>query len=192
MNKTFNISLRSILVCAVVFFLGYLVGRGFGDKVEVEKEVIRWRTEQLPPIHDTIVQAVPVVVVNTDTVEKIVTHTLEVDTMQILADYYKVKKYDLDFSNDSIGTFKVAVDITKNSLARATSDIRPIKYIEEHTKYVSKVKNLQFYTMFGSSVDFRTNKIQGGVDLRQKYMMGLSGIRVEDKYGYTIDLGIKF
>ena len=46
--------------------------------------------------------------------------------------------------------------------------------------------------MIGSSVDLKTNKIQFGVDLKQKFMIGASGIRLDDRYGYTLDFGVKF
>ena len=192
MNKKFTISLSSIIVAAVVFFIGYLVGRGYADTKEVEKVVVKYKTEQLPPIHDTIPHPVPYYVYNTDTVERIIEHTLEVDTLAILADYYRLRNYDLDFSHDSIGTFKVNLDITKNALANARSEIRPIRNTVETIRTINKVKTIQFYGMIGSSVDLKTNKIQFGIDLRQKYLIGVSGIRLDDRYGYTIDLGMNF
>lgn len=192
MNKKIIISIGSIIALAVAFIIGVLIGKGYADTVEVEKEVVKWKTEQLPPIHDTISMPVPYLVLNTDTVSQIIEHQAEVDTLKILADYYRLRKYNLDFSNDSIGVFKVNIDVTKNMLANATSEIRPIRTTIERVKTINKVQTLQFYGMFGSSLDFKTNKIQVGLDFRQKYLFGLSGIRLDDKYGYTIDLGIKF
>ena len=69
MNKNFTISLGSIIAAVVIFFIGYLVGKGYADTIEVEKEVVKWKTEQLPPIHDTIPQPVPYLVENTDTIK---------------------------------------------------------------------------------------------------------------------------
>lgn len=192
MNRKFTISIGSIIAAVVIFFLGYLIGRGYADTVEIEKEVVKWKKEYLPAIHDTISIPVPCYVFNTDTVERIIEHTLEVDTFAILADYYKVRNYKLDFSNDSIGIFRVDVDITKNSLSQARSEVKPIKYTQEIVRTVSKVKTLQFYGILGSSIDTKTNKVQLGLDLRQKFLIGASGIRMDDKIGYTIDLGIKF
>ena len=192
MNKKFTISLSSIIVAAVVFFVGYLVGKGYADTKEVEKEVVKWKTEYLPPIHDTIPQPVPYLVFDTDTVYKIKEHELSVDTLAILMDYFRVRNYALDFSNDSIGIFKVNLDVTKNRLANARSEIRPIRNTVETIRTISNVKTIQFYGILGSSVDLKTNKIQFGIDLRQKYLIGVSGIRLDDKFGYTIDLGAKF
>ena len=192
MNKKFTISLGSILIAAVVFFVGYLVGKGYADTIEVEKEVVKWKTEYLPAVHDTIPQPVPYLVFDTDTVYKIKEHELSVDTLAILMDYFRVRNYALDFSNDSIGIFKVNLDVTKNTLANARSEIRPIRTTVETIRTISNVKTIQFYGILGSSVDLKTNKIQFGIDLRQKYLIGVSGIRIDDKFGYTIDLGAKF
>ena len=98
----------------------------------------------------------------------------------------------MDFSNDSVGIFKVNLDITKNSLAKACSEIRPIRTTVETIRTINNIKTIQLYSILGSSVDLKTNKIQFGVDLRQKYLIGVSGIRMDDRYGYTIDLGMKF
>ena len=182
----------SIIACVVTFLIGYFIGNGYADTVEVEKEVVKYKTKYLPPIHDTIIQPMPYMVYNTDTVERIIEKTLEVDTVEILADYYRVRNYDLDFSNDSSGIFKVNLDITKNSLATARSEFRPIRTTIEKVKTISNVKTLQFYTMLGTSVDFKTNKVQLGVDFRQKYLFGVSALRMDDKFSYTIDLGVKF
>lgn len=192
MNKKITISIGFVIALAIAFISGVLIGKGYANTVEVEKEVVKYKTEQLTPIHDTISMPVPYLVFDTDTVFKIIEHQVEVDTLNILADYYRVRKYDLDFSNDSIGVFKVNIDVTKNMLANASSEIRPIRTTIERVKTINKVQTLQFYGMFGSSLDFKTNKIQVGLDFRQKYLLGVSGIRLDDKYGYTIDLGVKF
>lgn len=192
MNKKITISIGSVIALSIAFIVGVFIGKGYVDTVEVEKEVVKWKTEQLPPIYDTISMPVPYLVFDTDTVFKIIDHQAEVDTLKILADYYRVRKYNLDFSNDSIGVFKVNIDVTKNMLANASSEIRPIRTTIERVKTINKVQKLQFYGMFGSSLDFKTNKIQVGLDFRQKYLLGVSGIRLDNKYGYTIDLGVKF
>ena len=46
--------------------------------------------------------------------------------------------------------------------------------------------------MVGTSTDFQSNKIQFGIDVKNKVLFGISGMRLDDKYGYTIDFGIKF
>lgn len=191
MNKTFIISLISLIAVVAVFLLGYIIGKNNSKTIEVEKEVVKWKTEYLPAIHDTISQPVPYLVFDTDTIYQLKEHTLSVDTLAIITDYFRVRKYNLDFSNDSIGVFKVNLDVTKNMLAKARSEIIPIRTTIETVKTISNVKTLQFYTLLGTSADFQTNKIQIGLDIKDKYLFGVSGIRMNGNYGYTIDLGIK-
>ena len=110
-------------------------------------------------------------------------HQYDVDTETVIG-FLRANGLDKDF--------KVNIEVTKNMLANASSEIRPIRTTIERVKTINNVRTLQFYGMFGSSLDFKTNKIQVGLDFRQKYLLGVSGIRWGDKYGYTIDLGVKF
>jgi len=55
-----------------------------------------------------------------------------------------------------------------------------------------KVKAIQPYVIIGSDIKFTTQKIQVGVDLGRKVLVGVSGVRCYDNAGYTIDLGYKF
>lgn len=193
MNKQINVSGWFLLIFAIVLLtIGGLVGRGYTDTKVVEKEVVKYETIQLPPIHDTIPQPVPTYIHETDTFTMIVEHVVEVDTMAILADYFRNRHYDLDFSHDTIGEFRVGLDITRNMLANATSEIRPIKTIVTHEITISKVETLRFYGLVGTSLDFKTNKVQFGAQIREKYLIGVSGLRYKNDVGYTIDLGIIF
>ena len=98
----------------------------------------------------------------------------------------------LDFSNDSIGTFRVDATVNQNKLISATSLIQPnIRTVYEKEVIYKKDKWVP-WAMIGTSIDLKTNKVQFGVDLNQKYVLGVSGIRMCDKYSYTLDFGIKF
>ena len=108
------------------------------------------------------------------------------DTAKLYAvwqDYYLTRKYDLDFSNDTLGTFKVNASVSQNKLVTATSLIEPNVRTVYETKTIYKVPTIQFYSILGSSIDFRTNKIQLGIDLKQKYLIGASGIRIGNEMG---------
>ena len=102
------------------------------------------------------------------------------------------RKYALDFSNDSLGTFKVDAKVSQNKLISATSFIQPNIRTVYEKEVIYKVPTIQPWAMIGTSIDFRTNKLQFGLDLKNKYVIGVSGLRIEDKYGYTLDFGIKF
>ena len=190
MNKKVSVSIGALIAVTVAFVLGILVGKGYADTETVGKEVVKIKPEYLPAVRDTIYYPQPYFIGYTDTVYQPIPAV--VDTAAILKDYYLTRKYNLDFSNDSIGVFKVDLDVNRNMLANVFSEIRPIRTTIERTKVVSKVPATQFYTIAGTSANLKWNKIQVGIDLRQKYLNGVSGLRHNNDFGYTIDLGVKF
>ena len=114
------------------------------------------------------------------------------DTTKSIDDYFLTRNYDLDFSSDTIGTFKVSAEVNQNRLISARSYVRPVVKREIETRTIYRVPLIQFYTLVGTSVDFKTNQVQFGVDLKRRLLIGVSGIKMNDKYGYTINAGIKF
>lgn len=181
----------TIILSLVVLFLVFMLGRcsNVNKNIAKTEETIKYVPSPYP-VHDTIYQPKPYEVVRhkRDTVYL----TQDVDTAKILEDYFLTRRYELDFSSDSLGVFKVNTEVSENSIISATSYIQP-KYktiIQENTIY--KTTPVQFYAMIGSSIDFKTNKISLGVDLNQKYLLGVSGIRFGDNACYTIDFGIKW
>lgn len=186
--------LKIIVICTIFvlgMFLGYLLGKSYSseNKVVNQKETIKYVPSPYE-VKDTIRELMPYKTVDTVFLLK----NVEIDTPKILHDYYITRKYQLDFSSDTTGTFIIDAEINENKLVNAASTIKPfvktIYYTETNT--ITKVPTLQFYSMVGSSVNLTMNKVSFGVDLKQKYLIGVSGIRYKDDYNYTIDLGIKF
>lgn len=191
-----TIKLRNtIIFCLIAIVIGFLLGRfTFTPKTSVKvKESVKYVPS--PYVISSNIpnyKLVPYRVSYTDTIIQCMTQ--EVDTAEILKDYFLSRQYELDFSNDSIGIFKVDAEVNQNKLVSASSHIQPmVKTIyRDRTETVYKSPSIQFYGMLGTSLDFKTNKISLGVDLKQRYLIGVSGIRFDDKYSYTIDFGIKF
>ncbi|MDR0912115.1 MAG: hypothetical protein LBM96_05895 [Methanobrevibacter sp.] len=192
MNKTITISVAGIIAVLVSIFIGYLIGRSSVKLPETKKEVeIKWKKGDV--IFDTIAMPVPYKVIIPDTI--VLTDTIKTDTAALYAvwkDYHLERDYNLDFSNDSIGIVKIDAKINQNKLVSATSIIQPniLTITEKETIY--KVPTLQIWAMVGTSIDLKTNKMQVGADIKGKFIIGASGLRFNDKFGYTIDLGIKF
>ena len=46
--------------------------------------------------------------------------------------------------------------------------------------------------MIGTDVNLDCQQITFGFDLKQKYILGVSGLRVNNKYNYTFNVGLKF
>lgn len=193
MNKYVTISVGSVVTLVIGLVIGFLLGKAEVEPTPAKTQrIITWAKgketiKEVPvpepyAVHDTayIVKEVPI---PTDTAA----------LFKVWRDYYLTRDYDLDFSDDSLGVFKVKFAVHQNKVASSPvatiqPNIRTVK--EENTVY--KVPFIQGYAMVGTSVDFSVNQIQLGIDLKQKFLIGVSGIRIKDNYGYTINAGIKF
>ena len=183
------IAVLILAIClSVGFFIGYLV---FGKTEPVVNRIVEIKWQKGETVRDTVDRPVPVETIIRDSIPV----PVPTDTAALFAvwkDYYLERKYALDFSNDSIGTFRVDAIVNQNKLISATSLIQPnIRTVYEKEVIYKKEKWVP-WAMIGTSVDLKTNKVQFGVDLNQKYVIGVSGIRMDNRYGYTLDFGIKF
>lgn len=189
-----KIILLAVLINLLFFAIGFFIGNKVSNKNSepiIQKIVeVKWKKGSV--IRDTIISPVPV---DTIIYDSILIPADPLDTSKLFSvwkDYYSKKIYSLDFSNDSIGTFLVDASVNQNKLISATSFIQPNIRTVYEKEFISKQKKWSPWAMIGTSVDFSTNKLQVGLDYNQRYVIGLSGIRMDNKYGYTIDLGIKF
>ncbi len=187
MNKKITISIVTIIAFLIGGVIGYFISKAYTPEPKgiVKTEV---HYEKLPA--DTIKMYYPEPYKVYDTITDL--QTIYVDTAKYIDDYFKVKDYRLDFSNDTLGKFVVETKVHQNSLMYAEAQIEPIIKTIITTKTEYKVKAFQIYAMLGSSVDFKCNQIQAGVDFADKYMFGVSGVKLGDKVGYTLNVGLKF
>lgn len=191
MASEVKISKATIISVVVAFIVGFLISRAFIEEpTTIVKESVKYEPSPYA-VHDTIEKPVPYEVIK-DSIVYLPGKLVEVDTAAILSDYFLKRRYKLDFSTDTTGTFLINAEVYENKLVNAVSTIRPLYRTRTKEKVIYKVPALQFYGMIGTSVDLKTNKIQFGVDLKQKFMIGASGMRLDDRYGYTLDFGIKF
>lgn len=191
MNNKITISVGGIIVLLVAIFIGYLIGRSSVNIPEPTRIVeVKWEKGDI--VRDTIKVPKPYEVT---VPEYIVIPPVPTDTAALYAtwkDYHLERKYGLDFSNDTLGTFTVDAIVKQNKLISATSFIEPNIRTVKETQVIYKVPTLQFYALIGSSANFKFNQIQAGVDIRNRFMIGGSAIRLNDEFGYTINAGIKF
>ena len=194
MKTSVTISTTSIIVAAVCLFLGYLWGRS-SVKLPEPKVITKTEWRDAPPVHDTLWRPKPYPVHDTSYVDRPVPVPSPVDTAALFAvwrDYYIARGFDLDFSADSIGTFKVQATVQKNQIIRATSTVIPKQKIVTQTETIYKVPLVQPWVMVGTSFDLKSQTISAGVDLRGRYMIGATGMRMNESWGYTVNLGMKF
>lgn len=169
-----------------VFFLGFLCGRMFYKEGLETKVVVKEVKGEV--IRDTLYLPQPIKVV-----EKRV--PIPADTASLYAaweEYHKQKEYKFDFSTPEVGEFKVDVSLEKNNVVSATSKVQPIIRTVTETKYVNRTPLAQFYGKIGSSLDFNYNNVELGVDLKQRYLIGVTGFRYKENYGYAFNIGVKF
>lgn len=190
MNKNINISVGWLITTLIALFLGYLWGRSTVEIPKSEK-IVEVKREKGEVVRDTVDRLIPYrVEVPVDRPIFIPTDTLAL--FAIWQDYYLKRDYNLDFSNAELGEFKVDVSVNQNKLSSAHAFIQPNVMTVKEKEIIYKVPTVQPWVMLGSSVDFHANKIQFGLDIKNKYSVGVSGIRLNEHQGYTIDLGIKF
>ena len=195
MGKQIVIRRFSIVLAIIMFVLGFVVSRLTIDEQEVKTKTVIKYEKQPYAVHDTIYEPKPYAeYIDTGSIHYIYLpgKPIEPDTAAILADYIVRRKYNLDFSNDTLGVFKVDAEVTQNHLVSAVSTIQPIIRTVLTEKTVYRSKQLQLWAMFGTSPKLDFNKVQIGLDLKEHYMIGISGYRIDNKYDYTIDFGYKF
>ena len=192
MNKTITISAGVLIALAVSCVIGYFLGRSSVVLPETKVErIITWSKGET--ITKYVDKPVPYAV--RDTAYKYIAFPEHTDTAALFAvwrDYYLERDYCLDFSDDSIGVFKVDLSVSENKIAKSRSTITPYIRTIREKETIYKVPTIQFYGLIGTSLDLKTNQIQLGVDLKQRYLIGVSGIRMDDEFGYTLNVGVKF
>lgn len=186
----------AIIISLVAAVLGFVLGRlsVTDNKVVETKEVTKYVPSPYS-VTDTIFHPQPYnVYIPADTVYRYLTKFKKVDTAAILKDYYLTRQYHLDFSNDTLGEFKVNAEVGQNRLLSASSYIKPlIKNIYHETTVTKyKTKIFQPFILVGTSPKFDFQKATIGFDLSQRYILGVSGVRWDNRYNYSIDFGIKF
>lgn len=180
----------SIIIVVAALIFAFYMGRS-SYTPEPPKVVEKWRTKHdTVEYRDTVKVPVPYVVVRDTTIYL----PGEIDTAALLADYLARKEYRLDFSNDSIGEFRVNATVQRNAITEATSYVKPLIRIQEIERTViqKQIPFIQGYAQIGTSLDFGTQKFSVGADFRQRFLAGASAIRMGDQWGYTLDVGVKF
>ena len=100
MKKTLTISISTLIIAAVAFFIGYMVGRSWEkEPTESSKTEVAYKQSKYE-VHDTISYPEPYDFYYET--EKYIHDTIQsfipqvVDTAKILADYYLTRKYKFD------------------------------------------------------------------------------------------------
>lgn len=117
-----------ILLAALLFLAGHEAGRRGAEPQTVVRDsiVVRWLPG--PVVRDTVREPYPVVVREpADTVLRY----RDIDTAALLADYLRERRYELDFSSDSTGVFRVDATVRENRIAEAAAVVQPVIRTQE-------------------------------------------------------------
>lgn len=197
MGKTFTYILSALVLLGAMFALGWWLGSR-KEPIEVVREKVRY--VELPPITKVVEKPVPVreeiiVRVNEDKQEagkkEEVAATSQTDTTNTVADYFKRREYNLDFSTDTTGVFKVDAVIECNRLASATATIQPLQREVENT--VVKVRKFRPFAEVGVAIGDKVGASLGvGGIIKEKHIVSVKAMRIGNNNYYGGEYGYIF
>lgn len=190
MGKTFTYILSALVVG---IFCGWLIG----GRQEVQiVESVRYVPQHTIHIESELFPK-PTKVENielprlqyTDTVREEI--RVPADTAGIVADYFKRRQYDLDFSTDTTGVYKVQAIICCNRLESARATIQPLQREVENT--VVKVRKFRPFVSGGVAIGDKVGASLGlGGIIKEKHIVSVKAMRIGNnnyyggEYGYII------
>lgn len=188
---------RNILPHLAVLALGIALGWWLGNQTteEVVREEVRYVTRE--PIR-----------IETDlfpkwSAERIVLPTLQyrdtireevripADTAGIVADYIKRREYELDFSTDSTGIYKVQAVVYCNRLASASATIAPLQ--REIVTTINSVRKFRPYIGGGVALGAKAGaSLEVGALLKDHHLPRVGFQRIGKDNYLTIGYGYTF
>lgn len=186
---------RNILTILSALIVGIFCGWLIGGRQEVQiVESVRYVPQ--PTIHiDSELFPKPTKVQNielprlqyTDSVREEV--RIPADTAGIVADYFKRRQYDLDFSTDTTGIYKLQAVICCNRLEHASATIIPLQREVQNT--VVKVRKFRPYLGGGLSIGNKMGaSLEVGALLKEHHLPRIGYTRIGNdnyiiaSYGY--------
>lgn len=189
---------RDILTLLATLLLGFGVGwwLGCSNHFEEVSEKVRYVERPATKI-DTELFPKPTKVENielprlqyTDTVR--VVEQIPADTAGIVADYFKRRIYDLDFSTDTTGIYKVQVVTICNRLESASATIVPLQREVENT--VVKVRKFRPFVSGGVAIGDKMGATLGvGGIIKEKHIVSAKYMRLGNNNYYGGEYGYIF
>lgn len=183
-----------------VLLLGFGVGWWLGslrEPTEVAREKVRYverpatkiDTELFPKWQDVGIADKLPRLQYTDTVREEV--RIPADTVGIVADYFKRRIYDLDFSTDTTGVYKVQAVIVCNRLESASATIAPLQREVENT--VVKVRKFRPFAEVGVAIGDKVGASLGlGGIIKEKHIVSAKYMRIGNGNYYGAEYGYIF
>ena len=113
------------------------------------------------------------------------------DTTAILNDYFKRRTYDLDFSTDTTGIYKLQAIVECNRLKSASATISPLQREVENT--VVKVRKFRPFVSGGVAIGDKVGVSLGlGGIIKEKHIVSLKAMRIGNNNYYGGEYGYIF
>lgn len=185
---------RNIILLLATLLLCFGLGWWLGSRKE-PTEVVREEVRYVKGDTTTIYIDRPIVeyirVHDTIIVREEKRIPIPADTASIIADYIKQREYDLDFSTDTTGTFKVRAVVSHNRLASASATIAPLQREVENT--VVKVRKFRPFVSGGVAIgDKEGASLGGGGIIKEKHIVSVKYMRIGNGNYYGAEYGYIF
>ena len=190
-------SFRNILALLSALVAGIFCGWLIGAKQEVRViEEVRYVERPLTRIDFEMPKPTKVESIELPSIQYhdtiTITERIPADTAGIVADYLKRREYELDFSTDSTGSFKVQAVVYCNRLASATATIQPLQREIERTSVVQPRK---FRPYLGGGVGIGTQlsaSVEVGAMLKDHHLPKVGYQRIGNDNYITLNYGYVF
>ena len=189
---------RNTILLLATLLLGFGVGWWLGSRkgtTEIVREEVRYVTRE-PVRIDTelfpkwVAERIELPRLQyTDTIREEV--RIPADTADIIADYFKKRQYELDFSTDSTGVFKVQTVIYCNRLESASATIAPLQ--REVLNSVVVVRAFRPYIGGGLTIGTKSGvSLEVGALLKERHLPRVGFQRLGKDNYLTIGYGYTF
>lgn len=195
MGKTFTYILSALVLLGAIFALGLWLG---SSRKEVEvRETVRYVERPATKIDFNFAMLEQLARLDLpkmqyhDTTYITLRERIPADTGAIIADYLKRRAYELDFSTDTTGVFKVDAIVEANRLIHASATIQPLQREVENT--VVKVRTFRPFVGGGVAIGNKVGaSLEIGAVIKEHHLPKVGYQRIGSQDYITIGYGYIF
>lgn len=188
-------TIACVVGIAIGFGLGWWLGPREEKNVEVVRQEVRFSERPTTTIGYRMPEPIKVERIDlpriqyTDTIREEV--HIPADTASIIADYRQQRHYELDFSTDTTGSFKVRAVVSHNRLASASATIAPLQ--REVLTTTREVRAFRPYIGGGVSLGVKAGgSLEVGALLKEHHLPRVGYMRLGKENYLTIGYGYTF
>lgn len=190
-------NIRNIILLLATLLLCFSLGWWLGSRQveEIVREEVRYVERPATTIEYKMPEPIKVGSIDLPRLQYIDTIRLvehiPADTACIVADYLKRREYALDFSNDTLGVFKVDAVVEANRLTSAIATIQPLQ--REVLTEMRDVRKFRPYIGGGVGIGSRMSaSVEVGALLKERHLVRVGYQRVGNDNYLTLGYGIAF